>query len=102
VTILESESPKKKSRRGFASMTPEQRRAIASKGGKASQATGRAHQYTTEEAKVAGAKGGLAKKKPSVVQADETTKLSVMETEVPVEEQPATPKKAGRKPKRGK
>jgi hypothetical protein len=35
-----------KSRRGFASMTAEQRRAIASLGGKAAHAAGRAHKFT--------------------------------------------------------
>jgi len=47
-----------KVRRGFATMTPEQRSAIASKGGKAAHRLGRAHQFTSEQAKVAGAKGG--------------------------------------------
>ena len=48
----------KKSRRGFASMTPEKRRAIASKGGKAAHAAGTAQRFTPGEAAVAGAKGG--------------------------------------------
>lgn len=47
------------SNRGFASLTPEQRRESASKGGKAAQATGRCHKFTGEEAKEAGRKGGL-------------------------------------------
>ncbi len=42
--------------RGFASMTPEQRRVIASQGGKAAHAGGHAHQFTTEEARAAGLK----------------------------------------------
>lgn len=50
----------KKPRRGFASMTPERRRELASLGGKRAHATGRGHQFTTEEAKAAGAKGGRA------------------------------------------
>ena len=50
--------PKKKSRRGFAAMSPELQRHIASLGGKAGHAQGRAHQYTTEEAKAAGSKSG--------------------------------------------
>ena len=52
--------PKKKSRRGFASMSLEKRRAIASMGGKAGHALGRAHQFTHEEAVAAGRKGGKA------------------------------------------
>jgi general stress protein YciG len=46
--------------KGFASMSIEQRRAIASKGGKAAHVQGRAHEFTSEQAKVAGAKGGAA------------------------------------------
>lgn len=49
-----------KSRRGFASMDPEKRREIASKGGKAAHAQGSAHEFTPEEARVAGRKGGEA------------------------------------------
>ncbi len=46
-------------RRGFASLTPEQRREIASKGGKAAHENGTAHEFNKEEAKNAGKKGGL-------------------------------------------
>ena len=49
---------RKKSRRGFASMTPEQRRAIASLGGKAAHAKGVANRFTRETAAAAGRKGG--------------------------------------------
>jgi hypothetical protein len=45
-------------RRGFASMSPEKKRAIASQGGKAAHAAGRAHSWTSEEAAEAGRKGG--------------------------------------------
>lgn len=51
---------KPKSRRGFASMSPEQRSKIASKGGKSAHAAGTAHKFTTDEAKNAGSKGGRA------------------------------------------
>jgi hypothetical protein len=47
-------------KRGFATMDPEKLRAIASKGGKAAHAKGSAHQFTSEEAKEAGRKGGRA------------------------------------------
>ncbi len=47
---------------GFASMSKEKRRAIASLGGIAAHAKGRAHTYTREEAKIAGRKGGLKRK----------------------------------------
>lgn len=48
---------------GFAGMKPEQRRAIASAGGKAAHALGRAHRFTSQEARDAGRKGGTAKGK---------------------------------------
>ncbi|UYZ58965.1 KGG domain-containing protein [Hymenobacter latericus] len=48
------------SNRGFASMDPEQQRRIASEGGKASHASGRGHEWTSEEARAAGRKGGQA------------------------------------------
>jgi len=44
--------------RGFASMSPEKRREIASKGGRAAHAKGTAHEFTSEEAREAGRKGG--------------------------------------------
>jgi general stress protein YciG len=46
--------------RGFASMDPARQREIASKGGKAAHAKGRAHEWTRDEARQAGRKGGLA------------------------------------------
>lgn len=49
-----------KSTRGFASMDPNKQRAIASRGGKAAHAQGRAHEFTVEEARSAGRKGGNA------------------------------------------
>lgn len=47
-------------KRGFASMDRETQRAIASKGGKAAHAQGVAHEFTSEEARSAGRKGGEA------------------------------------------
>lgn len=44
--------------RGFAAMTPEMHKAIASKGGKAAHSRGVAHKFTREEASAAGRKGG--------------------------------------------
>lgn len=43
---------------GFAAMNPELVRAIARKGGKAAHDSGRAHQFTQDEAKRAGSLGG--------------------------------------------
>ena len=49
-----------KSRRGFAAMNEEKQRTIASKGGRAAHQKGTAHQFTSEEARAAGRKGGEA------------------------------------------
>jgi uncharacterized protein len=46
--------------RGFASMDRNKQREIASKGGKAAHQKGTAHEFTPEEARVAGRKGGQA------------------------------------------
>ena len=58
MTTIETDAPK--SNRGFASMDPSKQRGIASKGGKAAHAQGRAHEFTVEEARSAGRKGGEA------------------------------------------
>lgn len=47
-----------KSKRGFASMDANRQREIASKGGRAAHAKGTAHEWTSDEARVAGRKGG--------------------------------------------
>jgi uncharacterized protein len=46
--------------RGFASMDRTKQREIASKGGKAAHQKGTAHEWTSEEAREAGRKGGMA------------------------------------------
>ena len=46
--------------RGFASMDRSKQREIASKGGKAAHQKGTAHEWTSEEARDAGRKGGIA------------------------------------------
>lgn len=43
------------SKRGFASMDPEQQREIAAEGGRAAHEKGTAHEFTSEEARRAGA-----------------------------------------------
>jgi general stress protein YciG len=50
-----------RSHRGFAAMDSEMQRRIASEGGRASHASGRGHQWTPEEARAAGRKGGEAR-----------------------------------------
>lgn len=47
-----------KSRRGFAAMSPERQREIASQGGRAAHQQGVAHEWNKDEARAAGKKGG--------------------------------------------
>jgi len=44
--------------RGFASMDPQKQKDIARKGGKAAHEKGTAHEFTSDEARAAGRKGG--------------------------------------------
>jgi general stress protein YciG len=73
----EAPAPRKKARRGFAAMSPEKQREIASLGGKAAHAKGTAHEFSPEEAREAGRKGGQAAQRaraatpPSTTQQDE-------------------------------
>jgi general stress protein YciG len=46
--------------RGLAALSPERRREISAKGGKAAHAQGKAHRFTSQEAKSAGQRGGKA------------------------------------------
>lgn len=48
-----------KSRRGFASMDPERQKEIASRGGRAAHEKGTAHEWSSDEARHAGRKGGV-------------------------------------------
>jgi hypothetical protein len=56
-TLSDTETPKP---RGFATMNPERVREISRLGGRAAHKKGVAHEFTREEAKIAGRKGGLA------------------------------------------
>lgn len=47
-----------KGKRGFASMSKEQQARIASMGGKAAHRRGTAHEFNSEEGRIAGSKGG--------------------------------------------
>jgi general stress protein YciG len=49
--------------RGFASMDRTKQREIARKGGKAAHMKGTAHEWSSEEARLAGRKGGMASHK---------------------------------------
>jgi hypothetical protein len=65
-----------RSGRGFAGMDRERQREIASQGGRAAHASGNAHQFTSEEARLAGSKrhqnaAARASAGPSEVTSDE-------------------------------
>lgn len=69
-----TDDPKPKSRRGFAGMTPEKRRQIASKGGASVPADQRPYAKNPELARIAGKKGGdasIAARRARQEQADE-------------------------------
>jgi uncharacterized protein len=53
-----------RARRGFAVMDAERVREIARLGGKAAHSAGTAHEFTADEARAAGRKGGLAPHRP--------------------------------------
>ncbi len=54
------EERKSGKRRGFAAMDRARQRAIASEGGRAAHEKGTAHEFTPDEARRAGRKGGVA------------------------------------------
>lgn len=58
VEQTETESEETPKYRGFASMSPERQREIASRGGKSVHVKGLGHQFTAEEARAAGRIGG--------------------------------------------
>jgi general stress protein YciG len=55
---MEERETQQKSRRGFAAMSPERQREIASQGGRAAHEQGVAHEWNQNEARDAGRKGG--------------------------------------------
>jgi general stress protein YciG len=57
-------TPKAPRPRGFAAMDRKKVSQIASKGGKAAHRAGTAHEFTSDEARAAGKKGGSAHGKP--------------------------------------
>jgi general stress protein YciG len=60
--------------RGFASMSPQRRSEIARLGGLASHKLGRAHVWTSEEASIAGRRGGQVSRRRSKVSSLSNTK----------------------------
>ena len=73
-----------KSNRGFASMDLAKQREIASKGGKAAHAQGLAHEFTADEARAAGRKGGevVARDKAHMTYGDLGIKVWVYKGEI--------------------
>jgi len=57
-TRSQSNGGVRKSNRGFAAMSPERQKAIASEGGRAAHRQGVAHEWSSDEARQAGRKGG--------------------------------------------
>ena len=62
--------------RGFASMDRGKQKEIASKGGKAAHQKGTAHEWTSEEARQAGRKGGMASHRKTQPQGDRQSESS--------------------------
>ena len=72
--MTDSSQPKTPSKRGFASMDPQRQREIASLGGKAAHASGKAHEFNSAEAREAGRKGGRAgRRKAEAAQSNSPT-----------------------------
>lgn len=74
-----------RSLRGFASMEPAKQREIASRGGKAAHIKGTAHEFTAEEARIAGSKGGRASRRRVLSMAPPLPPVSTRGTEIPDE-----------------
>jgi general stress protein YciG len=68
----EPSSPTRRRPRGFAAMDPNLVRELARRGGIAVHVAGTAHEFTPEEARVAGRLGGLASTKNRAKKADAT------------------------------
>jgi general stress protein YciG len=81
------------SKRGFSSMDKQKQREIASKGGKAAHQKGTAHEFTSEEARVAGRKGGAASRARRTEPLDSESSsddrsAEMMEREPPASDEP--------------
>ena len=62
----------KKSIRGFAAMDQEKQKEIARKGGRAAHEQGVAHEWSSQEAREAGKKGGQARGRTSKAEASQS------------------------------
>ncbi|NYE23701.1 KGG domain-containing protein [Pigmentiphaga litoralis] len=74
--------------RGFAAMDPDKQKALASAGGRAAHRHGRAHQFTEDEARQAGAKGRAARqaKRIAALNAAQDETREVQDEETSIEE----------------
>ena len=83
----------RKERRGFASMSPEKQREIASKGGRAAHEKGTAHEWTADEARSAGRRGGQVSRggRGRLLPSDGTPAQSPQNSETPVASERFTP-----------
>jgi uncharacterized protein len=75
----------RKERRGFASMSPEKQREIASKGGRAAHEKGTAHEWTADEARNAGRKGGQVSRGGRGRLIEPTGNIDVLTERIPVD-----------------
>ena len=64
--------------RGFASMERGKQRQIASKGGRAAHVKGTAHEWTSDEAREAGRKGGLVSRERRLRARQESVEAAMM------------------------
>lgn len=79
-----------KSGRGFASMDPARQREIASQGGRAAHASGNAHEFTSEEARAAGALSHGRRNAMHQAQQQSTMGRQAGQTHTPRQEQPGS------------
>jgi general stress protein YciG len=88
-TTAKIDSPKPRKPRGFAAMDRKLVSEIARKGGRAAHSAGTAHEFTTDEARNAGRKGGLATHAKRHPQATPAITTAVEETKSPPPDRPS-------------
>ena len=70
-----------RNKRGFAAMSEEEQRRIASMGGKAAHESGKAHQWTSEEAARAGSRGGKNRSRQNNTEEGAVTGFAALDEE---------------------
>lgn len=77
--MAEDQNINKNKKRGFAGMDPNRQREIASEGGKAAHEKGVAHEFTSEEARAAGRKGGeRSQRQRGLLHSDDSSRKLVL------------------------